>query len=243
MVKEAFENYSKPAPAVDVIIFRAVDAEITTNRGIPRKLLQTLLVKKKNSNEKWHLPGTMIRLGETGKNAIERILYDKAQIGDIYYEQLYTVDDNPKRDERGHIIPIVYIGIANDKHEVTLSDNSEFIAKWFWVDNNWIDESGIRTFKQEETLECINQLEYDHSKIFEDALKRIKGKVLYTNIGFKFVGKTFTIKELEKTFEAIYMDKIPSFRRLISSKIESIGIKEDGKAFRPAEIFKLKDNN
>lgn len=242
MVKEAFKEFSRPSPAIDAVIFRTMDAEVTTNRGIPRKLLQTLLIRRKNSNEKWHLPGTMLRLGEKGTDAIDRILNDKAQIGDIYYEQLYTVDNNPERDERGHIISIVYIAIAKENQQIVLRDDSLYEAKWFWVNNDWLDkDNGIRTFKDENTLECINKLEYDHSEIFEDALKRIQGKLMYTNIGFNFVDKTFTIKELENVFVAINMKNIPSFRRTISSKIQSIGLKEDGKAFRPAELFKLKD--
>lgn len=240
MVKEAFKEYSKPAIAVDSVIFRVVDAEETTKRGIPRKSLQVLLVRKKGICEKWHLPGTMVRLGETSKQALDRIVNDKAQIGNVYFEQLYTVDDNPERDERGHIISIVYIGVAKPDQVIEITNSSEYESKWFWMNLELDESTGRRTFESEDSKVITDELEYDHTKIFEDALKRIQGKLMYTDIGFNFVGETFTIKELENVFSAINMNVIPSFRRLILEKIQETGEKTDGNAFRPAQLFKLK---
>ena len=241
MIKEAFSEFTRPSVAVDSVIFRVVDNEETSNRGIPRKSLQVLFVRKKDSRENWHLPGTMIRLGETSKDALNRIVNDKAQLADLYFEQLYTVDDNPERDERGHIISIVYIGVAKAYQEIEMTDDSNYESKWFWMDLRVDEKTGKRTFESEDGKVITTDLEYDHVKIFEDALKRLQGKLMYTNIGFKFVGSKFTIKELENTFCAINMNVIPSFRRLILQKIEETGVKTDGNAFRPAEFFKLKE--
>lgn len=240
MVKEAFKEFARPSVAVDSVIFRVVDNEETSNRGIPRKSLQALFVRKKNSDEYWHLPGTMLRLGETSKEALNRIMNDKAQVGEIYFEQLYTVDDNPLRDKRGHIISIVYIGIAKANQQIEMAEDSEYESKWFWMDLRVDEKSGKRSFESEDGKAILDTLMYDHTQIFEDALKRLQGKLMYTEIGFKFVGKTFTIKELENTFCAINMNVIPSFRRVIMQKIEETGIKTDGNAFRPAQLFRLK---
>ena len=241
MIKEAFKEFTRPSVAVDSVIFRVVDAEETTKRGIPRKSLQTLFVRKKGVNEKWHLPGTMIRLGETATGALERVVKDKAQVGDLYFEQLYTVADNPERDERGHIVSIVYIGVAKADQQVEMADDSNYESKWFWMNLEKDELTDRRTFESEDGKVITDLLEYDLSQIFDDALKRIQGKLMYTDIGFKFVGKTFTIRELEHVFSAINMNVIPSFRRLILQKIEETGIKTDGNAFRPAQLFKLKE--
>ena len=237
---QAFKEFARPSVAVDSVIFRVVDNEVTTNRGIARKSLQTLLVRKKNTGEKWHLPGTMIRLGETSKEALNRIVNDKAQLGDIYLEQLYTVDDNPKRDERGHIISIVYIGVAKEYQEIEMSESSEYESKWFWMSLSKDPFTGRRELESEDSKVITDLLEYDHSKILEDAIERIQGKLMYTDIGFKFVGDTFTLRELEYVFSAINMNVIPSFRRLILQKVEETGTKTGGNAFRPAELFRLK---
>ena len=248
MVKEAFKEFSKPAPAVDAVIFRVVDGEVTNNRGVPRKSMQVLLVREKGTNGLWHLPGTMIRLGETSFNAIDRIVKDKAHINDIYFEQLYTVDNRPDRDERGHIISIVYMGIAKDNQDIVLDDNSKYESAWFWLNLGLAtDKNGNRRMAMDigDNVEpvVISELEYDHSLIIEDAIERLNGKLMYTDIGFKFMQEQFTFKELENTFCAILnTSNIPGFRRLLQDKVEPTGEKIDGKAFRPAELFKQKKN-
>lgn len=89
-----------------------------------------------------------------------------------------------------------------------------------------------------ESQELLNDLAYDHKSIISDAVDRIKGKLLYTDIGFNFVGETFTVRELEDTFEALNEYKIPGFRRLISNKIIGTGEMSRGNAFRPAEVYR-----
>lgn len=246
MVKEAFKEFSKPAPAVDAVIFRVVDGEITNNRGVPRKAMQVLLIREKDKKGLWHLPGTMLRLGETSYNALDRIISDKAQINDIYFEQLYTVDNRPDRDERGHIVSIVYMGILRDEQDVNIGDDSKYEVAWFWLNLvDAFDKNGNRNMAKvvsnnEESV-IISDLEYDHSLIIEDAITRLKNKLMYTDIGFKFMQELFTFKELENTFCAILnTSDIPGFRRLMQNKVESTGEKIDGKAFRPAELFRQK---
>ena len=104
-------------------------------------------------------------------------------------------------------------------------------AQWFWVSRD-------RCFMNVESQELLNDLAYDHKSIISDAVDRIKGKLLYTNIGFNFVGETFTVRELEDTFEALNEYKIPGFRRLISNKIIGTGEMSRGNAFRPAEVYR-----
>jgi len=86
--------------------------------------------------------------------------------------------------------------------------------------------------------EILDELAYDHKSIISDAIDRIKGKLLYTDIGFNFVGETFTVRELEYTFEALNEYKIPGFRRLISDRITGTGEMSKGNAFRPAEVYR-----
>lgn len=242
MVREAFKDFAKPAPAVDSVIFRVVNAEVTSNRGIARKAMQVLLVREKKEGAKWQLPGTMIRLGEKASDALDRVAKTKANMKNIYFEQLYTVDNDPERDFRGHIISIVYIGVVKPYSEVEIStndENMEYEQKWFWIENRYNDKhERILTSTDEE--EKVIDLKYDHKTILEDAIKRLKGKLMYSDIGFKFVTDEFTVKDLEYTFCAINMNPIPGFRRIITPKIEGTGKLSDGKAYRPAELFKLK---
>lgn len=231
-IKEAFPEFEKPSIAVDTVILRACDFGESTKRQLVGKKLQVLLVKK-NNEDKWHLPGTIMRLGETSKAAISRIISDKSKIDNTTFEQLYTVDNDLDRDERGHIISIVYIGMySNQDIESTISIvDDKYESQWFWVNKD-------RSFINNSTGEIESELMYDHISIINDTLTRLKGKLLYTDIGFNFIGDRFTIRELENTFVAINERQIPGFRRIIADKIEGTSIMSDGKAYRPAELYK-----
>lgn len=228
-MKEAFSEFEKPSVAVDTVILRVKDiAERDSKRLVP-KMVQVLLVRKQG-NKKWQLPGTIVRLGETSIDAIGRKL-GAGVIENGTFEQLYTVDNNIDRDERGHVISIVYLDMLKPDSDLEGLTLEGYEAQWFWV-------SGDRCFMNVESQELLNDLAYDHKSIISDAVDRIKGKLLYTDIGFNFVGETFTVRELEDTFEALNEYKIPGFRRLISNKIIGTGEMSRGNAFRPAEVYR-----
>lgn len=241
-VKEAFPEYSKPSLAVDAVIMRVCDFSKGTNKTLPAKKMQVLLIKDK-SEDKWHLPGTMIHLGETPKQALSRILETKTQLNDVYFEQLYTVADDPLRDERGHIITMVYIGLITDNEEINIQNNSSYESRWFWVTKPQDNEQGEkkRHFVTENWLHSENDLMYDHADIINDTITRIQGKLMYSEIGFKLVPNEFTISQLEDTFNAIMEKSIAGFRRIIANKIQETGKIETGKSYRPAKIYKRKD--
>lgn len=230
MVKEAFKGFEKPSIAIDTVILRTKD----TNKGC--RQLQVLLVRK-NDEVEWHLPGTILRLGETSKDAIKRIGDGKVDISKVAFEQLYSVVDDPERDDRGHVISIVYIGMVNDPTIDDIQKNDEYDAQWFWITRKNREENNCRKFINQETMQAVPFLKYDHHKIIDDTIERLKGKLMYAYVGFDFIGDRFAIRDLENTFEAINEEPIPGFRRLISSKIDGTGEFEKGTYYRPAEIY------
>lgn len=237
-VKEAFSEYSKPSVAIDTVILRVSNTDNSINKQLSNKKLQVLLVKEKNNtDENWHLPGTILRLGEIPIDAINRILKINKN---TYFEQLYTVADDLTRDERGHIISIVYTGILQSEDDnIGVIDTNRFEVQWFWIDKlTTKDAIKQRSYYGYNTDEVVTNLKYDHETIINDSIKRIQGKLMYTDIGFKFISDIFTIKELENTFNAINERIIPGFRRYIKGKITSTGKMSSGNAYRPAELFR-----
>lgn len=238
-IREAFPEFESPRIAVDTVIIRTKDIEESTNKKVAMKQMQVLLVKEHNE-ELWHLPGTMLRLGEIPHDAITRIMKNKVNIKNTEFEQLYTVADDPERDERGHIIALVYIGMHKDMDVAAFSDDLRYKSQWFWIDRLIGDETE-RKFIGEDTNELVLKLGYDHANIIGDSINRLKGKLMYTDIGFKFIDEIFTLRDLENTFIAINERMIPGFRRYIAPKVEGTGIMSDGKAYRPAELYKKKE--
>lgn len=228
-MKEAFSEFEKPSVAVDTVILRVKDIAERDGKRLVPKMVQVLLVRKQGS-EKWQLPGTIVRLGETSMDAIERKL-GTGVVENGAFEQLYTVDNNIDRDERGHVISIVYLDMLKPNSDLKGLDLEGYDVQWFWVSRD-------RYFMDVASQEILDELAYDHKSIVSDAIDRIKGKLLYTDIGFNFVGETFTVRELEYTFEALNEYKIPGFRRLISNRITGTGEMSKGNAFRPAEVYR-----
>lgn len=228
-MKEAFSEFEKPSVAVDTVILRVKDIAERDGKRLVPKMVQVLLVRKQGS-EKWQLPGTIVRLGETSMDAIERKLGTEV-VENGAFEQLYTVDNNIDRDERGHVISIVYLDMLKPNSNSKGLDLEGYDVQWFWVSRD-------RYFMNVASQEILDELAYDHKSIVSDAIERIKGKLLYTDIGFNFVGETFTVRELEYTFEALNEYKIPGFRRLISDRITGTGEMSKGNAFRPAEVYR-----
>lgn len=96
-------SLSIPVPALDIVIFT-----------IYRDQLCVVLTEPQHSNaqDKLVLPGGIIATGETLDSAFDRILETKTGITGIYKEQLATFGD-PARDQRGHVISIVYYALVD----------------------------------------------------------------------------------------------------------------------------------
>lgn len=114
------DNYFRPAVTVDSIIFTIRNSVSDNYRKLPEKKLQVLLVKRAEDpyKENWGLPGTFVDENERFEEAINRSLEQKANIKNIYLEQLYSWGD-PKRDPRERVISTSYMGLV-DSNEISI---------------------------------------------------------------------------------------------------------------------------
>lgn len=164
------------------------------------------------------LPGGLVGYKEETKEAAKRILKDVIGGGPLYLEQLFTFDD-PKRDPLGRVVSVAYIGLLPwNKARVMIKST----AQWKRVNN-------------------LPELAYDHNDIVKMAVKRLKGKLTYTNIVYTVMPDEFTLTELQKTYELILgreLDK-RNFRKKISELkiLKSLPKKRKGEANRPARLF------
>ncbi|QAA31988.1 NUDIX hydrolase [Clostridium manihotivorum] len=92
-------------------------------------------------------------------------------------------------------------------------------------------------------LEESNEiLAFDHYKIIDYAIDRLRNKVEYTPIAFNLLPRLFTVKELQNVYEAIMGREILNFRRKMDDMIIETDEKIEGKPFRPAKVFKFNEN-
>lgn len=87
------------------------------------------------------------------------------------------------------------------------------------------------------------QLIFDHEKMVQNALERLRYKAALHPIGFELLPETFTIPQLHKLYEAIYGMQLD--RRNFSRKILSTGLlvdtgeKNENSATKKAVLYRL----
>lgn len=185
---------------------------------VNQDILELLLIERKEPpfGGRWTLPGAFVREKEPLEATAARILREKAHLDGIYLEQLATFGA-PDRDPRGHVLSVAYFAIVN---AATLDDGT---GQWFAVDT--LPKTG-----------------FDHDDIIATAIQRLRGKLTYTDLGFAFLPDTFTLTELQKTWQAILdttLDK-RNFRKSILSqaRVVATGRKSSGGAHPPAMLYR-----
>lgn len=101
-------------------------------------------------------------------------------------------------------------------------------------------QKSTKTYKLLE--ESNNELGFDHYKILDMGIDRLRNKVEYTPIAFNLLPRLFTVKELQYVYEAIMGREILNFRRKMGDIIIETDEKIEGKPFRPAQVFKYNEN-
>lgn len=206
--------YVAPILVVDSVIFHLVN-----------NVLEVVLIKRSNTpfEGAWALPGGYNPEGETTRDALQRIVKEKAGIdlsSDLsYIEQLYTFD-TVARDPRGHAVSVTYMGCGR---EFAYTGGSEQTAS-FPVSN-------------------LPELAYDHADIIRYAHDRLKAKLTYTNAIYAFLPQKFTLTELQSAYEAILgrqLDKRNFRKKFLGLDLihETDEMKRDG-AHRPAKLYEF----
>ena len=200
------------AIAVDVVLF-------TIQAGT----LKVLLVKRQQPPYRgaWALPGGIVGPEESVDDAALRELQEETNIANIYLEQLYTFGE-PARDPRGRVITVAYYALVNWQQFQLKARQRVSQADWFAVKR-------------------LPELAFDHRRIVDYALERLRNKLNYTTIGFQLLPKEFTLTELQGAYEVILGQRLDkrNFRR----KMLQLNILEGTKEFkangrqRPARLY------
>lgn len=210
-------EYAPISVTVDAVVFGIMKNVSDNYRKLDSQSLKILLVKRDDYPYKdcYTLPGGFVSPEETLEDTLERTLEAKTGLKDIYSEQLYTFG-GINRDPRMRIISCAYISLIDaDKAKING-------AEWFDV------------------AEVIKiSLAFDHNVIIEEAIKRMRGKINYTDIVFNMMPKEFTISQLQEVYEIILGEKLlaPAFRRTIADKIVDTEKMTSNAGHRPSRIF------
>ena len=208
----AANGFAKHVVAVDVVLFTIQD-----------QTLKVLLVKRQQPPFRgaWALPGGLVEADESVDDAALRELQEETNIANIYLEQLYTFGE-PGRDPRGRVVSVAYYALVNWQQFQPKPRQGVTEASWFPVKR-------------------LPALGFDHPRIVEYALERLRNKINYTTVGFQLLAKRFSLTELQRSYEIILGRRLDkrNFRR----KMLQLGILDATKEFRvngrqrPARLY------
>lgn len=151
--------------------------------GFDGTKLQVLLIERgiEPYKEKWAFPGGFVKIDESCEEGALRELREETGLTGAYIEQFHTFSD-PNRDPRERVITVAYYALVR-KQDVKGGDDAAK-AEWFVLDN-------------------MPQLAFDHDRIFQAALIRLRERIHFEPIGFELLPKKFTLKQLQNLYEAI----------------------------------------
>lgn len=136
-----------------------------------------------------------------------------------------------------------YEQYVENKHLLSLKSIDERVIMNYEI----TEKIGRDIFRREETTyrlldNSTEKLAFDHYKILDYGIDRLRNKVEYTPIAFNLLPRVFTVKELQNVYEAIMGREILNFRRKMGEMIIETDEKIEGKPFRPAKVFKFNEN-
>ncbi len=207
-------EFPRAALTVDIVVF-ALDEDDLKVMLIERDL--------EPFAGRWAIPGGFVRVDETLDEAARRELEEETGLSEIYLEQLYTFGE-VDRDPRERVVTVAYYALVNlEGHNVHASTDARNAA-WFAIND-------------------LPALAFDHEKILDVALERLRGKLRYQPIGFELLPDKFPLRMLQHLYEIVLdreLDK-RNFRKKILSMdilIEMNEIEKDV-AHRAAKLYRF----
>ncbi len=188
----SYNSEDKVLLAVDCIIF-----------GFDKEGLKVLLVKRDFEPEKgkWSLIGGFLKKEENLDQAAIRILHRLTGLNNIYMEQLYSFS-KVDRDPAERTISVAYYAL------IDIASHSRDLIRL--------------NATQWHNLKTAPQLIFDHDQMVLKAIARLQRRARSKPIGFELLPEKFTMKQLQKLYEAILDKKLD--KRNFISKVNSLDI-------------------
>ena len=203
-------KYEHMAVTTDCVIFTYEDWK-----------LKVLLVRRGGEPYKgdWAFPGGFLRNDESAEEGALRELFEETALEPSSPIVEFGVFSDPDRDPRERVITIAWYALVKPS-EVTGGDDADEAA-WFPVDEH-------------------PSLAFDHKKIFEAAMERLRRDIHFQPVGFDLLDDEFTIPDLQRLYETILgvkFDRRNFQRKILASGILEEAREEDIYASREPEVL------
>ena len=168
----------------------------------------------------WALPGGFVHVDEDrdAADTAGRVLREKTGLRELYLEQLCTFS-GPERDPRGWSLSIAYYALVPAQR---IQEESTTLSLYALAD--------------------LPELAFDHDRILQAALRRLRGKSAYSSLPAFLLQEPFTLTELQEVYECVLGESLN--RANFRQKILGQGVvRETAEArrgqHRPAKLYRL----
>jgi 8-oxo-dGTP diphosphatase len=214
------QSVQRPLTTVDVVIFSVLEGR-----------LHVLLVTRPDDASEpfpamWALPGGFVDVKKDLdlESCALRKLQQKTGVKTPYLEQVGSWGSS-KRDPRGWSATHVYFAlIPTPAQPLQGSNNSN--AAWFPL-----EEQRVRM-----------KLAFDHGKLLEAAIQRLRNKVEYTSLPAFLLPEEFTLSDLQRMYEIVLerpLEKSAFRTRVFGADLVEPVDKVRSGPNRPAQLYRL----
>jgi len=192
--------------------------------GYENKELKVLLIKSdlEEFKDLWSLLGDLVRPDENIESAPYRVLRERTGLDDVYLDQVYTFGDLG-RHPSGRVITTAYYSLINIKHHKLKLTHNEL--HWHRVND-------------------IENLAFDHKKILDTSLDRLREQIMDHPIIFNLLPEKFSLRELQDLYQSILGISLDrrNFRKKIAHKdwLLDLDEMENDVPHRPGKLYKAK---
>ncbi|MGG4452147.1 NUDIX hydrolase [Brevibacillus porteri] len=98
-----------------------------------------------------------------------------------------------------------------------------------------------RTVRETREIVETNKIAFDHAKIIQYALERLRNKIEYTDIAFALMPELFTLSDLQQVYEVILGRELlaAAFRRKVADKVLETNQYRKHAGHRPSKYFRF----
>jgi ADP-ribose pyrophosphatase YjhB (NUDIX family) len=140
----------------------------------------------------------------------------------------FVVEQKKTASRKGYSVQnLVRLVLKNENTELTATVKVDkiFDGKVVRVERELLESGGIA---------------FDHAKIIEYAVERLRNKIEYTDIAFNLMPEQFTLTELQQVYEVILGKELlkANFRRKIADMVLETGEYTRDAGHRPSKLFR-----
>lgn len=179
----------------------------------------------------WAIPGGFKRPNETLDEAALRELREETGVDATSLLAQFGAYGDPGRDPRLNVVTIGYLAVVRDVGSIVGGS----------------DAAAAALVKVSDVLNGRVELAFDHRRIVDDAVERVRVELDTGGVATAFVGPTFTLAELRAVYEAVWGVQLDAanFRRRVAEGGWVIPTGERAQpgpaGGRPAELYRPSD--